>query len=65
MNVDVPYPDELSLAAPIFSPFTERHLRHFHFADSILRNINKGDEILCNYLDFAGSLDYIEEGVME
>ncbi len=65
MSVDAPHLDELSLVAPIFSPFTERHLHSLHFSDSILRSINKGDEILCNYLAFAGSSDYIEEVVME
>jgi hypothetical protein len=66
VNVDLHHPGELIMSAPIFSPFTERHLRHFQYRDdSILRKINRGDEILCNYLAFVGVSDDFEEFVME
>jgi len=65
MNVDSHHAGEVIKPAPIFSPINERHMHQHYYADSILRDIKKGEEILCNYLDFIGASDSFEEDVMD
>jgi hypothetical protein len=55
---------ELIESAPIFSPITERHIRQFLTQDFFLRDVKKGEEILCNYLEFIGDSNNWEEDVM-
>ena len=55
---------EVIKSAPIFSPITERHLRNDQLF-STLRDIKKGEEVLCNYLEFFGTSDYFEEDILE
>jgi len=66
MNVDLNHAAEDVLnEAHVWSPVIERHLRQTaSIGDTTMRDIKKGEEILCNYLSFIGELDYWKEEAM-
>lgn len=67
MNVDLNHVPEglLTKAKSVYSPVTERHLRQILGGDYTLRDIKKGEEILCNYLAYVGDPEDWKEEVTE
>jgi len=66
MNVNLDHAPEalLNKALQVYSPVFERHLRQvLSLGDYTLRNIRKGEEILCDYLSFVGDPEEWEEDV--
>ena len=60
MNVDLDSAPEnvLDKATDVYNPAFERHLRQImEMGDYTLRDIGKGEEILCNYLSYVGDPD--------
>mmetsp|Transcript_17214 Transcript_17214/g.27953 ORF Transcript_17214/g.27953 Transcript_17214/m.27953 type:complete len:145 (+) Transcript_17214:129-563(+) len=60
MNVDLDSAPEnvLNKATDVYNPAFERHLRQImEMGDYTLRDIGKGEEILCNYLSYVGDPD--------
>lgn len=54
----------LNRASEVYSPVIERHLRQLlAVGDYTLRDIRRGEEILCDYLSFVGDPDDWEEDV--
>ncbi len=50
MNISLHNVGKVMKSVPIFSPITERHQRNDQ--NFTLRDIKKGEEILCNYLEY-------------
>ncbi len=64
-NVDPNQPPEsIFLSGSAFSPVLERNLRQMLTSgDKTNRDIKKGEEILCNYLEFIGSASHWAEDI--
>lgn len=59
-----PPPKSIFLLGSAFSPAAERNLRQMlTTADKTNRDINEGEEILCNYLEYIGSASHWEEDI--
>lgn len=57
--------DLLHTVDVVYSPLNERHLRQrLSSGDKTLRNIQQGEEILCDYLSFVGNPEDWEEDVV-
>ena len=70
MNFGSSFTNDSSIAefiniAPPFSPVIERHLgQQLMYGDLTLRDINEGEEILTDYLEFVGDQDGIMEDAL-
>jgi hypothetical protein len=65
-NVDPKHPPEsiISSREKAFAPARERNLREvLTHGDTTNRDIKKGEEVLCNYLEFVGDSSAWEEDV--
>ena len=67
MDVDLnTAPEALLNKGTVYNPAMERHLRQVLGSnDYTLRDIKKGEEILCNYLEFIGNRDEWKKEVLE
>ncbi len=69
-NAESLYTKDSSMAfinkAPPFSPVLERHLgKQLMYGDLTLREINEGEELLTDYLAFAGDPDDLMTDALE
>ena len=67
-NVDPKQPLKSTIrhSSQAFNPLMERHIREYlTHGDYTIRDIKRGEEILCNYVDFIGSSQYWEEDILE